>query len=88
VLVSPVPRHTKAQLLHTQSKLGTFPAHRHLRPHRYDFAVLADIVNFRRRLLQFRSAPVNTALASIYHDCEFAGNAADFPRLYCRCERA
>jgi hypothetical protein len=87
-LVSPVPRHTKAQLRHTQSELGTFLAHRHLRLHRYDFAVLADIVNFRRRLLQFRNAPVNRALASIYHVGEFAGNAADFPRLYCRYGRA
>src|ERR1700683_3205651 len=87
-LASPVPRHTKAQLRHTQSWLGTFLAHRHLRLHRYDFAVLADIVDLRRRRLHFRNAPMNRALASIYHVGEFAGNAADFPRLYCRYGRA
>ena len=27
----PVPRHTKAQLRHTQSQFDTFPAHRHIR---------------------------------------------------------
>jgi hypothetical protein len=58
-LPAPFPRHTKAQLRHTQSELGAFLAHRHLRLHRCDFAVLADIVNLRRRLLQFRNAPVN-----------------------------
>jgi hypothetical protein len=31
---------------------------------------------------------VNRALASIYHVGEFAVNAADFPRLYCRYGRA
>jgi hypothetical protein len=46
-LARPGPSHTKAQLRHTQSEFGTPLANRQRRLHRYDFALLAAIVNFR-----------------------------------------
>jgi hypothetical protein len=47
------PSLTQAHCWHTQSEFVTFLAHRRLRLHRYDFAVLPDIVNLRR-LLHYR----------------------------------
>jgi hypothetical protein len=46
-----------AQLRHAQSELGTSLAHRHLRLHRYDFAVLAHIINCRRRITRDAEGP-------------------------------